>query len=249
MTMTMTVTEASTVCMQLGSANCSNTSGAKNMTASTVEELASSRENLTPSSIDKLEFLVAASDLGTLYSPMELANWVPFLKSNATVSIKVVGIAADVSSVSTSFLLAGLALSSERREADGSRVLTATRKDTAVSSMPLKKVMIDLNDDVDDDEDMIDEDGLLDDMVLGAPPAMGAKSATDDCSGRKACDDCSCGRAEQETASSKPTTAPSSSCGKCGMGDAFRCASCPYLGKPAFKAGEQHLVLDLADDF
>jgi hypothetical protein len=245
----MTVTE-STVCMQLGSAGCGNACGANKMTAATPEELASSRENLEPSSIDKLEFLVPASDLGTLYSPMELANWVPFLKSNATVSIKVVGEAADVSSVSTSFLLAGLALSSERREADGSRVLTATRKDTAVPAMPLKKVMIDLNDDGDDDdEDMIDEDGLLDDDVLGAPPAMGAKSATDDCSGRKACDDCSCGRAEQETASAKPTTAPTSSCGKCGMGDAFRCASCPYLGKPAFKAGEQHLVLDLADDF
>jgi hypothetical protein len=247
MTMTMTMTEASNLCMQLGSAVCSDTSGAKKMTAATLEQLASSRETLAPSSIDKLEFLVPASDLGTLYSPMELANWVPFLKSNATVSIKVVGDAADVSSVSTSFLLAGLALSSERREADGSRVLTATRKDTAVAAMPLKKVMIDLNDD--NDEDMIDEDDLLDDNVLGAPPAMGAKSGTDDCSGRKACDDCTCGRAEQETASSKPTTAPSSSCGKCGMGDAFRCASCPYLGKPAFKAGEQHLVLDLADDF
>ena len=243
----MTVTET-TVCMQLGSAVCGDTPGAKKMTAATPEELASSRENLAPSSIDKLEFLVPASDLGTLYSPMELANWIPFLKSNATVSIKVVGEATDVSSVSTSFLLAGLALSSERREADGSRVLTAARKNTAVMSMPLKKVMIDLNDD-DGDEDMIDEDGLLDDNLLGAPPAMGAKSATDDCSGRKACDDCTCGRAEQDTASSKPTTAPSSSCGKCGMGDAFRCASCPYLGKPAFKAGEQHLVLDLADDF
>jgi hypothetical protein len=28
----------------------------------------------------------------------------------------------------------------------------------------------------------------------------------------------------------------------------YLCGGCPYLGKPAFKAGEEHLVLQLADD-
>jgi len=121
------------------------------------------------------------------------------------------------------------------------------------------KVMLDDLDDDEFDDDLIDEDGLLDDDgggFLAPPPVPDVNpSKTDDCGGRKACDNCSCGRAEQEAAAKKGDDvpplkqAPSSSCGNCSKGDAFRCAGCPYLGKPAFKEGEEHLVLDLADDF
>lgn len=210
---------ASSICLQLGSASDSNSNGAKVVTAATPQDLDSTRQGIDQASLDQLTLVVLASDLGSLYNPMELANWVPFLKTNASVSVKVLGAADDFTPIHTSFLLAGLSGASEQK-ADGSRVLTATRKPPmVVSAAPLKKATNAVTISLDDDDDMIDEDILLSDDVLAPPPAMGARTAEDDCSGRKPCDDCTCGRADAEMASTKPTNAPSSSCGKCSLGE------------------------------
>jgi hypothetical protein len=177
--------------------------------------------------------------------------------------------------IMTSFVLAGLKTQSEQRNKNGGRVFIAQKEKTtsangvalATSSAPMrlnigggagsapKKVTLNLNDD--DDDDQIDEDDLLSGAgggMLAPPPTIDmearAKAAADgDCGGRKACDNCTCGRAEREADEEKKTAEPpKSSCGNCAKGDAFRCAGCPYLGKPAFKEGEEHLVLQLDDD-
>ncbi|KAL6547697.1 hypothetical protein OROHE_009402 [Orobanche hederae] len=97
---------------------------------------------------------------------------------------------------------------------------------------------------IDDDMDLIDEDSLLTEEDLKKPqlPPVG------DCevgSTRKACKNCSCGRAEADKKVEKlgltmdQLDNPQSACGSCGLGDAFRCSTCPYKGLPAFKLGQK----------
>jgi len=244
-------TNTNSICLHIGRATSSEAGAfSKLLTAPNAADVAAARQGLASSSLDALLLVVSADDLAKpdVFNPMELASWISVLTPAASVAIQVVGDCQDLQPVHTSFLLAGLASASERRTADGSRVLTAKRKPAVVAgAAPLKPkgpvVTVAM-----EDEDMINEDDLLDDDVLAPPPAMGARTAGDDCDGRKPCDNCTCGRAEDQGSIEKMENAPSSSCGKCNLGDAFRCASCPYLGKPAFKPGEEHLVLDLADD-
>ncbi|XP_052819267.1 anamorsin homolog [Mya arenaria] len=98
----------------------------------------------------------------------------------------------------------------------------------------------------DDDIELVDDDDLLDeeDKKKPDPASLRADCGTGPDKKRKACKNCTCGLADEldnEARQSKPAT---SACGNCNLGDAFRCSSCPYLGMPAFKAGEKIALSD-----
>ena len=116
------------------------------------------------------------------------------------------------------------------------------------------------------DGDLVDENELLNDGIdvtaasssssIGGG-GCGPENANVVAGKKRACKNCSCGLAEIEASEAAATAAnlplqerivKSSSCGSCSKGDAFRCAGCPFLGKPAFEPGQERLILSLGTD-
>ena len=210
----------------------------------------------------------------SLFDPLSLSFLIPSLITDGSGKIVIEFPKSEsqtgASKVHTSIVLAGLTAQSEkivRKEiSEGETIeyisLTAVYKPVATT---VGKVTLHLNDGQDDDDELIDEDDLLLNPLPGLNMPEDRPAGTkDDCDGRKPCDNCTCGRAEREAVMSNGDSVTNeekkeeqeqkkikdfkSSCGNCAKGDAFRCAGCPFLGKPAFKEGEEHLVLELEDD-
>lgn len=100
---------------------------------------------------------------------------------------------------------------------------------------------------LDGDVDLVDPDNLITEEDFKKPDPGDLKA----CGGekkRRACKNCTCGLAEEldreAAAKAAATQQPKSSCGNCYLGDAFRCASCPYRGLPAFKPGEKIVLTE-----
>lgn len=170
--------------------------------------------------------------------------------------------AREASSYHTTFVPSQVIASKPGYESGATAAITLKKPPTAAPKWTL---------DTADDNELIDEDALLTEEDKQRP----VKTAEDDCevgaSGRTACKNCTCGRAEAEAKGVKLTTDmldnPQSACGnvrgggwggvgsvaqtlvvhlpQCGLGDAFRCATCPYKGLPPFEAGKK---IQLASD-
>ncbi|KAI1825741.1 DUF689-domain-containing protein [Xylaria intraflava] len=123
----------------------------------------------------------------------------------------------------------------------------------------------------DDDDDIIDEGTLLTEEDMNRKFQPPAECIPKIGKRRRACKDCTCGLAAKLEAEDKARRQKADadlnvlklgaddlddleldftvkgkvgSCGSCSLGDAFRCADCPYIGLPAFKPGEEVTLLN-----
>lgn len=108
-----------------------------------------------------------------------------------------------------------------------------------------------------DQDKLLDENEILSEEDKKKPEAnQVTKSDDSKTKPKKPCANCTCGLADElekeaqdkvQKSATEGDGAGKSSCGSCYLGDAFRCASCPYRGMPAFKPGEK-VTIDTASD-
>jgi len=104
------------------------------------------------------------------------------------------------------------------------------------------------------DEDLIDENELFNDNIE-VKKISGCDGEPAEPGSRRACKNCSCGLKEEEDAAiaagiKLDPNDVKSACGNCSKGDAFRCASCPSRGKPAWNIDENtnKVMINMDDD-
>ncbi|KAF7059457.1 hypothetical protein CFC21_066363 [Triticum aestivum] len=102
------------------------------------------------------------------------------------------------------------------------------------SSFPLRKAIKALPKiEIDDDDELIDEDSLLTEEDLKKPQLPVGRAEAEQ-------------KMEKLGLTAEQIDNPVSACGSCGLGDAFRCSTCPYRGLAPFKLGEK---VTLSDNF
>ena len=184
---------------------------------------------------------------------LPLASWLPLLAPKGAINVSCPQ--GSEASLRSALLFGGFVNITSASSPEGRVCVTGSKPEWEIGASAkiggarlgqaavVKVVLGDLADD-----DLVDEDDLLNDIAVPPVGVEGGGCATK----KRACADCSCGRAELEAAGDEEAAAAMaanpSACGNCSKGDAFRCASCPHLGKPAFKPGQENLTLNLDMD-
>lgn len=212
---------------------------------------------LEPSSLDAI---VSVSKNAGFHTKERLTELMKVLKPGGTLLVEEPQLQSERAKMAKDIVLSGFINSQEcSGHADGVIAVRAEkpRWETGVS-FSLKKTKLGTQGsegvvnmvklpafDADDEYDLIDEDSLLTEEDLKKPDLPRADDCEVSKSGRKACKNCTCGRAEMESSGKLSLsmeefdTPAQSACGNCGLGDAFRCSTCPYKGMPPFKPGEK----------
>jgi len=130
------------------------------------------------------------------------------------------------------------------KKSSNSQTTTSTTTSTSKNVWQLAASDLDAEMELEDEDALLEKDDISDVKVMGTERDCGTGSGPS----RKACKNCTCGRAEEEKSQekTKKTSMPVSACGSCGLGDAFRCSTCPYMGQPPFKMGGNVVKLDLS---
>lgn len=172
------------------------------------------------------------------------------------------GVDQDVDKLKKVMMMAGLVEPEVQAVSNGTsngmrdevaRVMVAARRpswDVGAKAAVKRRIQI-VSPDIDngDDEDLVTEEELLRPEDLVRPQVPQGESGEGTCGKAKACENCTCGRAEgqgPQKLTKEMLENPTSGCGSCGLGDAFRCAGCPYRGLPAFEMGKK---IELPTDF
>lgn len=173
---------------------------------------------------------------------LPVQQWFSLLQPGGKLSVSFPDQAGQAKALRSQLLFAGFLV-----DAEESHHLEASKPAWDVGSsatLPASRVVLRPTEEDEVDDDLVDEEGLLDDHTPAAP--------AEDCSKkRRACKNCTCGRAEREEAEGEEPdlgAGVASACGNCHKGDAYRCATCPHLGQPAFVPGQGSVQLALTSD-
>lgn len=173
------------------------------------------------------------NNINGIFTPEELNNIAGMLINKGKLELEIAdGILseAELKKQKTNLTFGGFS-NIEIKSENGITMITSTKKVSKTNNNQWKNIKLEGK------SDMILEDELVDPY----DSYQKFSKETDCITKPKPCKNCNCGRAEKDSQEAQKTADPNfkPSCGKCYLGDAFRCNGCPYRGLPAFEPGER----------